>query len=352
MMPWRKPFIALAMLLILSGAALGMLKLRPAGADMVTAAQQFLAGLSEEQRAEATMAFDDPARLDWHFIPKEKRKGLQIKHMDERARKRAHALLASGVSALGYDKAVTIMSLEAMLRELEKARKDGPLRDPERYYFTVFGKPEAKGRWGWSVEGHHLSLNFVVADGQLASVTPAFFGANPAEVKTELSIGPKVGTRVLRDEEELAFKLLASLSPEQRRAAVIAEKAPADIRAAGEAHAPAAAPEGLAAKELQSEQVETLWALLRSYTDKMPAEIGEARLAEVRKGGIENVYFAWAGADKPGVGHSYRVQGPTFVIEFNNTQPDSAGNLANHIHSVWRQMAGDFGLTREKAEQK
>jgi hypothetical protein len=199
----RKPFMALAMLLILSGAALGTLKLRPAGADMVQAAQQFLAGLPEEQRAQATMAFDDPARLDWHYIPKDKRKGLQIKHMDESARKRAHALLASGVSALGYDKAVTIMSLEAMLRELEKARKDGPLRDPERYYFTVFGQPEAKGRWGWSVEGHHLSLNFVVADGQLASVTPAFFGANPAEVKTELAIGPKVGTRVLRDEEEL-----------------------------------------------------------------------------------------------------------------------------------------------------
>jgi hypothetical protein len=192
----------------------------------------------------------------------------------------------------------------------------------------------------------------VVADGQLASVTPAFFGANPAEVKTELAIGPKVGTRVLRDEEELAFKLLASLTAEQRRKAVIADKAPADIRAAGEAHAPATAPEGVAAKELESEQVETLWALLRSYTDKMPAETGEARLAEVRKAGIENVYFAWAGADKPGVGHSYRVQGPTFVIEFNNTQPDSAGNLANHIHSVWRQMAGDFGLARDKAESK
>lgn len=352
MTPLRKPFLALALLLVISGAALGMLKLRPAGPDMVQAAQQFLAGLSEEQRAQATMAFDDQARLDWHYIPKDKRKGLQIKHMDPQARKRAHALMASGVSALGYDKAVTIMSLEAMLRELEKQRRDGPIRDPERYYFTVFGQPAAQGRWGWSVEGHHLSLNFVVADGQIASVTPAFFGANPAEVKTELKVGPKVGTRVLRDEEELAFKLLASLSDEQRRVAVIADKAPADIRAAGEPHAPNTAAEGLAAKDMQQEQVETLWALLRAYTDKMPAEIGEARVAEVRKACIEQVHFAWAGADKPGVGHSYRVQGPSFVIEFNNTQPDAAGNLANHIHSVWRQMAGDFGLTRDETAQK
>ena len=348
----RRPFLALTLLLFLSGAALGMLKFRPAGADMVHSAQQFLSGLSADERAQATMSFDDRGRLDWHYIPKDKRKGLQIKHMGAESRKRAHALLASGLSALGYEKAVAIMSLEAVLRELEKQRQGGPIRDPERYYFTVFGEPAAKGRWGWSVEGHHLSLNFVVTDGQTSSVTPAFFGANPAEMKSELSFGPKKGTRVLRDEEELAFKLLASLSDEQRRAALIADKAPADIRAAGETHAPNTPAEGLAAKQMQAEQVQTLKALLRAYTEKMPAEIGAARLAEVEQAGIERIYFAWAGADKPGIGHSYRVQGPTFVIEFNNTQPDSAGNPANHIHSVWRQMAGDFGLTRDPAAAK
>ncbi|HXT57518.1 MAG TPA: DUF3500 domain-containing protein [Pirellulales bacterium] len=347
MMLIRRPFAALVLLLVASSAAFGLLNFRPAGADMTQAAQQFLADLSEQQQAQATMAFDDPARLDWHYIPKDKRKGLQVKDMDPKLRKRAHALLASGVSALGYEKAVTIMSLEEILRELEKERKGAPLRDPERYYFTVFGKPSATGRWGWSVEGHHLSLNFVVDGGQVTSATPAFYGANPAEVKTELSVGPKKGTRVLRDEEELAFKLLRSLSDEQRQTAILADKAPADIRAAGQPHAPNTPPEGLAAAKLQPDQVETLRALLRAYTDKMPAEIGEARLAEVRDAGIEKVFFAWAGADKPGVGHSYRVQGPTFVIEFNNTQPDASGNLANHIHAVWRQMAGDFGLARK-----
>ena len=347
MMLIRRPFAALVLLLVASSAAFGLLNFRPAGADMTQAAQQFLADLSEQQQAQATMAFDDPARLDWHYIPKDKRKGLQVKDMDPKLRKRAHALLASGVSALGYEKAVTIMSLEEILRELEKERKGAPLRDPERYYFTVFGKPSATGRWGWSVEGHHLSLNFVVDGGQVTSASPAFYGANPAEVKTELSVGPKKGTRVLRDEEELAFKLLRSLSDEQRQTAILADKAPADIRAAGQPHAPNTPPEGLAAAKLQPDQVETLRALLRAYTDKMPAEIGEARLAEVRDAGIEKVFFAWAGADKPGVGHSYRVQGPTFVIEFNNTQPDASGNLANHIHAVWRQMAGDFGLARK-----
>ena len=197
-----------------------------------------------------------------------------------------------------------------------------------------------------------MSLNFVVEDGKAAAVTPAFFGANPAEVKTNVGVGPKKGTRVLRDEEELGFTLLHSLDNDQQSKAVIAEKAFAEIRAAGEPNAPDAPPAGLPAKELKGEQVEILWSLLNAYTDKMPTEVGAARIAEVREAGIENVYFAWAGADKPGIGHYYRVQGPTFVIEFVNTQPDALGNVANHIHSVWRRMAGDFGLSRDQAAKK
>lgn len=351
MIPMRKHFMVLAMLLFISGAAFGMLNFRPAG-DMTQAAQQFLSGLSAEERSQASAPFEGPARLDWHFIPKDKRKGLQIKHMSEASRKQAHALLATGVSELGYKKAVTIMSLEAILRELEKKRDGGPIRDPERYYFTVFGKPAPEGRWGWSVEGHHLSLNFVVDNGKPSAITPAFFGANPAEVKTNVGVGPKKGTRVLRDEEELAFELLHSLNKLQRGKAVIAEKAPAEIRAAGEPHAPGTPPEGLPAKELEKGQVEILWSLLNAYTEKMPTEVGEARTAEVREAGIENVFFAWAGADKPGIGHYYRVQGPTFIIEFVNTQPDPLGNIANHIHCVWRRMAGDFGLSRADATNK
>ncbi len=351
MIPMRKHFMVLAMLLVFSGAAFGMLNFRPGG-DMTQAAQQFLASLPEAQQRQAVVGFDDPARLDWHFIPKDMRKGVQIKHMSEASRKQAHALLASGVSELGYKKAVTIMSLEGILRELEKKREGGPIRDPERYYFTVFGAPTREGRWGWSVEGHHLSLNFVVEDGKATAVTPAFFGANPAEVQTSLQGAPKKGTRVLRDEEELGFNLLHSLDKDQRGKAVIAEQALAEIRAAGEPNAPDAPPAGLPAKELKDEQVEILWSLLNAYTDKMPTEVGQARIAEVRKAGIEHVYFAWAGADKPGIGHYYRVQGPTFVIEFVNTQPDALGNVANHIHSVWRRMAGDFGLSRDETAKK
>jgi hypothetical protein len=339
----RKTFAVLALLLLGTGGAMAALNYRPAVADMATVANDFLDGLSDDQRSQATMPFDDPGRLDWHFIPKEKRKGLQVKHMDDQQRQAAHRLLESAVSQLGYKKARTIMTLESILRELEKGRQGTPLRDPERYYFTVFGKPADEGRWGWSVEGHHLSLNFVVADGKLVSVTPAFYGANPAEVRSDLDVGPKRGTRVLAAEEDRAFELLRSLSAETRKKAVIDEKSPPEIRAAGEPRPPQAAPEGLPAAEMTEKQVQLLESLIAAYTDNMAPEEAERRLAEVQEAGIKKIHFAWAGAQKPGIGHYYRVQGPTFVIEFINNQPDGSGNPANHIHSVWRQLAGDFG---------
>ena len=321
------------------------------GGDMTRHAEAFVETLSEQQRERTILRYNDPKRLDWHFIPKNDRKGLQIKDMTPEQRKAAHALLKSALSQVGYEKALVIMELEKILHELEKSRKGGNIRDPERYYFTVFGKPVNEGKWGLSVEGHHLSLNFAVEDGRVISTTPAFFGANPAEVKQAAGGGPKVGTRVLKQEEDLAFKLLGALDAQQRKVAVIADKAPRDIRGAAEAQAPDAKPQGLPVKGMTAEQAGVLRALIEVYADNMPKDIADARMKAIDEAGWEGVHFAWAGAAKPGVGHQYYIQGPTFVIELNNTQTDASGNRANHIHSVWRDMRGDFGIPRGTGEK-
>jgi hypothetical protein len=315
-----------------------------AGGDMTKSAERFLASLSAEQGAKARMTFDDPKRLDWHFIPKAERKGLQVKEMSPDQRKLAHALVHSGLSEVGFEKATTIMSLEAILHELEKGTGTN-IRDPERYYVTIFGTPGLQGKWGWSVEGHHLSLNFVVANGKLVGATPAFFGANPAIVKSDLDVGPKKGKQTLAKEETLAFELLGSLSADQRKVAVIETKAPADIRGPATPQAPTGAPAGLAGEKLAESQRKILWSLIEVYAGNMPPEVGAAWLSEIKRAGTEKIHFAWAGADKPGVGHYYRVQGPTFLVEFVNVQSDAAKNPANHIHSVWRNLAGDFGVS-------
>lgn len=314
------------------------------GRAMVTAGQKFLTSLNEEELAKATMKFEDPTRRDWHNIPKAMRKGLQSGKMSVTQKQYCHDLLRAALSESGYDKSVTIMSLENNLREGEKHLQGGQLRDPDRYFLTIFGEPEMEGTWGWSFEGHHLSLNFVVRDSQVVSDTPSFWGANPATVIVFVEGGPPVGTRTLAKEEQLAFDLVKGLDDAQKKKAIIAEHAPDDYRAAGQPQPPQSSPEGLAAAEMTEAQKETLLSLLQAYNSHLQPSIARARLVEIKAAGLDRVYFAWAGDTNPGVGHYYRVQGPTFVLELINVQADPAGNPANHIHSVWRNLQGDFAL--------
>ncbi|MFG0333517.1 MAG: DUF3500 domain-containing protein [Maioricimonas sp. JB049] len=313
------------------------------GVGMTSAAEKLIASFDDEQQKTAVLPYDTPKRVEWHFIPKDHRKGLQIKHMTSDQRQLAHDLLEVALSEMGYDKTTQIMELEKLLHELE-AGKGRNLRDPERYYFTFFGKPAASGRWGLSVEGHHLSLNFVVEKGQVVSSTPQFFAANPATVKTGNKSGIEVGTRVLKVEEKVAFDLVNSLDGEQQADAIIDDKAPREIRDAGSPQPPTAPAVGLTAYKMTDGQQKLLRQIIQEYAAAMPKKVAEARLEAIREAGFRNVYFAWAGATKPGVGHYYRIQGPTFLIEFVNTQPDAAGNPANHIHCVWRDMKGDFAI--------
>ncbi len=338
----------LLLLLVLSTPVAGWTFYRttsPAG-EMSEAAERFLELLDDDQRTTALLSYDDDAaqRVNWHFIPKAHRKGLQLKHMTPGQRKAAHTLLRAVLSKSGYGKVSKIMAIEQLLAEIEG--KGRFVRDPQRYYFTLFDAPTGD-RWGLSIEGHHLSLNFVVKDGEVVSSTPQFLAANPGVVKNENKSGFAVGTRILAAEEQLAFELINGLDDAQRKAAVIAERAPKEIRAAGEPQPPTDAPAGVPAGRLGSVQQKLLRKLIEEYARAMPATIAEQRLAAIDAAGFENVHFAWAGAAGPGIGHYYRIQGETFLIEFVNTQPDVAGNPANHIHCVWRDMHGDFALATE-----
>ncbi|HEY2893870.1 MAG TPA: DUF3500 domain-containing protein [Pirellulales bacterium] len=334
-------------------AGLGYAWLNTTAADMTKAGKAFLKSLSDQERSTALMPYDARERTDWHFIPKPTRKGLQVKNMNPEQRKAAFDLLHAALSASGYHKATKIMQLETVLRELEKSRAaGGPLRDPERYFFTLFGEVNSQGRWALSVEGHHLSLNFVVAGGKVVSSTPTFFGANPGTLMAEYGPEFPKGLRVLEKEEQLAFDLLSSLTAEQRAKAIVAAKAPNDVRDAGSASPPRSAPAGLSGAEMKPEQVATLKSLVAEYANNLPADLAGERLATIERDGYQAITFCWAGGDKAGVGHDYRIQGPSFLIEFNNTQPDSAGNLANHIHSVWHNLGGNFALPADAQAAK
>jgi hypothetical protein len=345
------PFLSLFAVVALASAALAAFRLVTAGESMTAAATAWLAGLDQVQRARATADFEAATRTDWHFIPKPIRKGLPLTDMTKPQRDLAHALLKSALSEAGYGKAVAIMELDELLRRLEgKAAKN--TRDSLRYFITIFGQPGPKGTWGLSFEGHHLSLNFTVRDRVLIDSTPQFMGANPAEVKTTFGGLPAAGSRVLAAEESLAFELVTSLDAEQRKRAVIAAEAPDEIRGAGNPQPPAGPPAGIPFRDLSADQQSLVRQLVETYCGSMPAEVASERLAIIEKGspaaaglvhhGWDELHFAWAGAVEPGQGHYYRLEGPSFVVEFVNVQPDAEGNPANHIHCVWRDKTGDF----------
>ena len=326
---------------------------------MTSAATKFLASLTPEQRQKASFAFESGERMHWHFIPTGPppmfpRNGLTIKEMTEPQRKLAHDLLKAGLSQRGYLTATSIMDLENVLGALEAAQRAaapprGPgappapppiVRDPERYFFSIFGMPSAKDPWGWRVEGHHVSLHFTVVNGTLVAGTPSFFGSNPAEVRE----GPKKGLRILGAEEDEARALLMALDASQREKAVIEKTAPNDMLTMANVDITPLSPAGIMADAMTPEQRDQLMKLIDVYTGFMAPDVAADRQARLKKAGVEKISFAWAGEIEKGKKHYYRIQGPTFLVEYDNTQNDG-----NHIHSVWRDFKGDFGrdLLRE-----
>jgi len=336
--------------LILAAAALAVLAVGStiaadrSSSAMASAATKFLDSLTPEQRQEATFAFNADERLRWHFIPTEMypRKGLLVKQMTEPQRRLAHDLLKAGLSQRGYMTASQIMDLETVLDGIEAAqrtRETSPrgqplVRDPEKYFVSIFGTPSTHDTWGWRVEGHHVSLHFNVVNGSLVAAAPTFFGSNPAEVRE----GPKKGLRILGAEEDGARALVESLDASQREKAIFKKEAPGDIITMANVKIDPLAPEGIPMSALNANQRALLTKLIDVYTGYMAADIAADRVARLKKAGEDKIVFAWAGPVERGKKHYYRVQGPTFLIEYDNTQND-----ANHIHSVWRDFNGDFG---------
>jgi len=307
---------------------------------LVEAAGAWIATLDDAQRARGIRPFTDASRTDWHFVPKPARKGVQLRDMTPAQEEAALGLMRSMLSEAGYEKSLAIMSLEEILRRLEGTKAKN-VRDPKRYFFTVFGTPAETGTWSVSIEGHHLSFNVLVRDGAIVDSTPQFMGANPAEVKTTFDGLPDRGQRVLNAEETIAFELVQSLDAAQRSRAVTAE-APKEIRAAGEPAPPQEPATGIAWTDLTGDQQVILRRLIEVYCSWMTDDVADERLQLIEEAGWEAIRFSWLGALEPGIGHAYRVTGPTFLVEFVNVQPDAEGNPANHIHCVWRDMTGDF----------
>lgn len=293
----------------------------------------FLNSLDEDQRKIAQLEFDDINRHTWHFLPAAMwpRTGVSLKELNPDQKEKLLLMLRDYLSESGYEKTLGIIELENVLAMMEN---NPDFRDSELYYTTFYGNPEKDNNWAWSFEGHHISLNFTVVNGQV-SMVPRFLGASPAVFRE----GPREGEQTaLGAEQNIGFKLLASLSDEQLEKAIFKKTSFGEIVTSTSSEVGRLQPVGIKMDELDSEQKSILLDLINVYLSVMPQEIAEERFQKLREEDTDEIRFGWAGEKDRNKPHYYRVQGKTFLIEFDNTHND-----ANHIHTVWRDFNGDFG---------
>lgn len=303
--------------------------------DMTAAAIKFFQSLSAAEKAKAQFTFDADERFNWHYVPID-RKGISLRDLTAAQRKAGLDLLHTALSDSGFNKVTSIMQLENILRIIENLPPDTDYRDPEKYYFSIFGNPSSDSIWGWRFEGHHVAFNFSSKNNQLISGTPGFLGSNPAIVLS----GPEKGKQILKDESELGFALLHSLDTKQNEKAFFNVAAPAEILTGDSRIAMINDQKGIRYNELNREQQKLFMQLLGIYIHRYTRLFAKEMMHDIESAGLINLRFAWAGDQEPGPGHPhyYRIQGPTIIIEFDNIQ-----NNANHIHTVIRDLKNDFG---------
>lgn len=328
----------------LAASATSLLVQETAGTRMTRAAKDFIESLDAEQKKIASFEFGDKERTNWNFVPlqdkerKPTRKGIRLELLSANQKEKAFSLLRTGTSDRGYQSALDIMSLEAVLNRQEKP--GGNVRNPSWYFLSVFGEPGSESGWGWRWEGHHLALNFTLNGSQVTGTTPAFFGANPAEVRS----GPEKGKVSIEGCSSLALKLIASLSAEQASKGS-ASKAGTEIDQ-GQTKPPAQAltGEGISAADFNPDQTAAFTQLLREYTGRLPAELEAREWSLVKSFPPSTVRFQYfRNTQAKGTPTTYRIEAPGYLIQYLNVQADGQGNPANHIHSAFRHVGGDFG---------
>ena len=304
--------------------------------ELARSVRAWLDGLDASQRERATFAFESSERVVWDYRPGE-RGGLALADMSPDQRSAAMTVVRVALSERGADEVASIIALETVLGALERERgRDGWIRrDPERYWWAVFGDPSADGPWSWRIGGHHMAIQLTAVEGDVVGSTPSFLGANPAVVPS----GPTAGARALTGEEALARALVDGLSTEQRAVAIVDPVAPPDILSGnGERADVSAIPAGIRHDEMTGSQQKGLERLVQHYVGRARDEVAAADWERIRDAGLAAITFAWAGPLEPGQGHYYAVRGPGFLVEYDNTQ-----NGANHIHAVWRDLTNDWG---------
>jgi len=300
------------------------------------AVSELIKSLSVDQLEKMSRPWEDKERVNWDFVPKTYRAGVVIGSLSEEQKNKFYQLVMSTAGATTLEKIKSIAFLEGILRGVEGRKEGDTYRDPKNYYIQLFGAQETNKPWGWKIEGHHLCLNYVIDQNKVISATPSVLCSNPAIVLD----GVNKGHQLLKTEIQMAVDLLNSLSAEQKAKAIIADQAPKEILTYQQRKVELDATEGLRYSDLNIAQKKQLKDLIQLYVVRASKFFAADILKRIDQAGWDQNSFVWSGSQDvtPGHPHYYWVQGPEFVIEYDNFQ-----NNGNHVHSIFRDRRNDFG---------
>jgi len=300
--------------------------------DPLSGVSALMNSLTPAQKEIVSFALEDPAKTRWHYLPHDSfaREGLPLSEMTAGQIEKTYALLEAYLSESGYDQMQQIIDLENYLAIVE----NNPYkRDASKYYIAFYGTPHKDSLWAWSFEGHHLSLNFTVSPEAIA-FAPAFWGSNPGIVP----IGPEQGKIVLKTDHNLGLQLVNSLSPAQLEQTLVSSKTYGEILTQNQDAVALIPNNGIAYRQLQAPQKKLLKQIIHHHLDRMEKPVSQKARGLLENENWNEITFSWAGKTEKLKAHYYRIQGQSFLIEYDNSQ-----NNGNHIHAVWREFNGDFG---------
>jgi hypothetical protein len=304
--------------------------------QMAVAARAFVDSLDSDQRTSICYPdLGDQTRTRWSNLPAaaSPRPGVHVGDLNESQRVLLHDLLRASTSSQGYHKLTGAIRAEEVLHDLRDARA---IFSPAFYYTTVYGSPE-DANWAWMLTGHHMSAMFTVA-GDRTAFTPMFTGAQPLQIPS----GVYAGWQVLPQDAARAGELLAALSPDQQRVAIIGAVAPDDVLAGPGRQASLSSFQGLSASEMDDAQQRLLWLLVQEFVCNADFDAAEAQLALVQQAWGET-HFAWIGPPPdPTARFYFRVHGPRILIEYNVEEPTAS--RGGHVHGITRDPANDYGM--------
>jgi len=300
--------------------------------DPLSGVSALMNSLTPAQKEIVSFALEDPAKTRWHYLPHDSfaREGVPLSEMTAGQIEKTYALLEAYLSESGYDQMQQIIDLENYLAIVE----NNPYkRDASKYYIAFYGTPHKDSLWAWSFEGHHLSLNFTVSPEAIA-FAPAFWGSNPGIVP----IGPEQGKIVLKTDHNLGLQLVNSLSPAQLEQTLVSSKTYGEILTQNQDAVALIPNNGIAYRQLQAPQKKLLKQIIHHHLDRMEKPVSQKARGLLENENWNEITFSWAGKTEKLKAHYYRIQGQSFLIEYDNSQ-----NNGNHIHAVWREFNGDFG---------